>query len=83
MPAHNETLAAAAMSVGNKYGLPVAIHSCDTAPTPTGFAETVSDGLPVPFHGCFPSQSFWKAGSARNGSQNGSSLRRDAVTGPL
>jgi hypothetical protein len=32
-------------------------------------------------HGCFSSQSFWKAGSARNGSQSGSSLRRAGVTG--
>src|SRR5262245_43932243 len=32
-------------------------------------------------HGCFSSQSFWKTGSARNGSQSGSSLRRAGVTG--
>ena len=32
-------------------------------------------------HGCFSSQSFWKAGSVRNGSQIGSSLRRAGVTG--
>jgi len=32
-------------------------------------------------YGCFSSQSFWKAGSARNGSQIGSSLRRAGVTG--
>jgi hypothetical protein len=32
-------------------------------------------------HGCFPSQSFWKAGSARKGSQIGSSLRCAGVTG--
>ena len=30
-------------------------------------------------YGCFSSQSFWKAGSARKGSQNGSSLRRTGV----
>ena len=30
-------------------------------------------------HGCFSSQSFWKAGSARKGSQIGSSLRRAGV----
>src|ERR1700730_2721124 len=30
-------------------------------------------------HGCFSSQSFWKAGSDRNGSQIGSSLRRAGV----
>jgi hypothetical protein len=32
-------------------------------------------------HGFFSSQSFWKAGSARKGSQSGSSLRRAGVTG--
>src|SRR4029450_588330 len=32
-------------------------------------------------HGWFSSQSFWKAGSARNGSQTGSSLRTAGVTG--
>ena len=32
-------------------------------------------------HGCFSSQSFWKAGSARKGSQSGSSLRSAGVTG--
>jgi hypothetical protein len=32
-------------------------------------------------HGCFSSQSFWKAGSVRNGSQIGSSLRRAGVMG--
>src|SRR5439155_2285569 len=31
-------------------------------------------------HGCFSSQSFWKAGSVRKGSQIGSSLRRAGVT---
>ena len=32
-------------------------------------------------HGCFSSQSFWKAGSERKGSQSGSSLRRAGVIG--
>jgi hypothetical protein len=32
-------------------------------------------------HGCFSSQSFWKAGSARKGSQSRSSLRRAGVMG--
>jgi hypothetical protein len=31
-------------------------------------------------HGCFSSQSFWKRGSPRNGSQIGSSLRSAGVT---
>ena len=30
---------------------------------------------------CFSSQSFWKAGSPRKGSQSGSSLRRAGVMG--
>jgi hypothetical protein len=34
-------------------------------------------------HGCFCSQSFWKAGSERNGSQSGSSLRRAGVMGAI
>jgi hypothetical protein len=32
-------------------------------------------------HGCFSSQSFWKAGSARNGSQIGSSRKSAGVIG--
>ena len=47
---HNEALTVAAMCVSDKYRLPVAIHSCDTAPTPTGFAEIVSDGFPIALH---------------------------------
>ena len=31
-------------------------------------------------HGCFSSHSFWKRGSERNGSQNGSSLKSACVT---
>jgi hypothetical protein len=53
------------------------------SPTPTGFAEIVSDNFPVLHGGCFSSQSFWKAGSPRNGSQIGSSLRRAGVMGTL
>src|SRR5215471_15926785 len=55
----------------------------DAAPAPSGFAEIVSDDFSVlhaqRIHGCFSSQSFWKAGSPRNGSQAGSSLRRAGV----
>jgi hypothetical protein len=32
-------------------------------------------------HGCFSSQSFWKAGSARKGSQIGSSFKKAGVMG--
>src|SRR5215471_10627669 len=46
----------------------------DAAPTPSGFAEIVSDYFPSLhaqwIHGCFSSQSFWKAGSLRKGSQS-------------
>ena len=35
------------VSISNKDGSPARIHSCDAAPTPTGFAEIVSDDLPV------------------------------------
>jgi hypothetical protein len=63
------------MCISNENRSPFTIHDCDTAPTETGFAEIVSDDFPAPFHGYFSSQSFWKAGSARKGSQIGSSLR--------
>src|SRR5262245_50775211 len=53
-------------------------------PTPSGFAEVVGDDIPVlhapRIQGCLSSQSFWKAGSDRKGSQNGSSLKRAGVT---
>jgi hypothetical protein len=35
------------MRVCNKDRSPARVPSCDTAPTPTGFAEIVSDGFPV------------------------------------
>jgi hypothetical protein len=38
---HNETLSVVAMRVGNKDRSPASIHSGDTAPAPTGFAEFV------------------------------------------
>jgi hypothetical protein len=33
--------------VSNKDRSPARIHSCNTAPDPTGFAEVVSDDFPV------------------------------------
>jgi hypothetical protein len=39
----NETLSVAAIRVSNPGLSPVGINRCDTAPTPTGFAEIVSD----------------------------------------
>ena len=62
---HNETLSVA-MRIYNPDRSPVGIQRL------TGIAQ---------IHGCFSSQSFWKAGSARNGSQSGSSLRRAGVIG--
>ena len=44
---HNEALTVA-MRV-NEDRSPAGIHSCGAAPTPTGFAEIVSDDFPV-FH---------------------------------
>jgi hypothetical protein len=37
--ANNETLSIAPMGVSNEDCSPVAIHNCDTAPAPTGFAR--------------------------------------------
>ena len=47
--------------------------SIETEPVRASFSKRI--------HGCFSSQSFWKAGSVRKGSQIGSSLRRAGVTG--
>jgi hypothetical protein len=44
---HNETLPIIAMRVCNPDRSPLAIHSRNTAPTPSGFAKIVSDDLPV------------------------------------
>jgi hypothetical protein len=40
---HNETLSIVAMRVSNPDCSPAGINRCDTAPTPTGFAEIVGD----------------------------------------
>jgi hypothetical protein len=47
--AHNETLSVVTMCVSNPDRSPARVHSCNAAPTPTGFAEIVSDDFPV-FH---------------------------------
>jgi hypothetical protein len=44
---HNQTLSVVAMCVSNEDRSPFAIHSCDTAPAPSGFVEIVSDDLPI------------------------------------
>jgi TolB-like protein/Flp pilus assembly protein TadD len=44
---HNETLSIVAMCVNNPDRSPVGIDSCNTAPTPSGFAEIVCDNFPV------------------------------------
>jgi hypothetical protein len=46
----DETLSVVAMRVNNPDRSAFAIHSRQTAPTPSGFAEIVSDGFPAPFH---------------------------------
>jgi hypothetical protein len=40
-------LTVVAMCVSNEDRSPVEINRCDAAPTPTGFAEIVSDDFPV------------------------------------
>jgi hypothetical protein len=45
---HNETLSVTAMRVSNEECSPAGIHGCDAAPTPTGFAEIVSDDFLQP-----------------------------------
>jgi hypothetical protein len=40
---HNEPLSIVAMRVSNPDCSPAGINRCDTAPTPTGFAEIVGD----------------------------------------
>jgi hypothetical protein len=40
---HNEALPVAAMCVSNEYCSPFAIHSCDTAPSPTFLSKERSD----------------------------------------
>jgi len=41
----NETFSVVAMCVCNPGRFPIAIHGCNTTPTPTGFAEIVGDYL--------------------------------------
>ena len=47
---HNETLSVVAMRVNDPDRLPVGINCGDAAPTPSGFAEIVSDDFPI-LHG--------------------------------
>jgi hypothetical protein len=49
--AYNEPLSVAAMRVSNPDRLPVGIDRRDSAPTPSGFNQIVSDDLPIAFHG--------------------------------
>jgi hypothetical protein len=46
---HNIAFAVVAVCVSNKDRSPVCVHSCNTAPGLTGFAEFVGNQLPV-FH---------------------------------
>ena len=43
LSAFHEALSVAAMRVSNEERSRLMIHGCDTAPTPSGFAEIVSD----------------------------------------
>jgi hypothetical protein len=47
---HNESLAVVAVRISNPYYSPLASHRSNTAPTPSGFAEIVSDYFPIAFH---------------------------------
>jgi hypothetical protein len=50
---HDKTPSLAAMCVSNPDRSPVGINRRDATPTPTGFAEVVSNGFPVFHrHGC-------------------------------
>ena len=44
---HNGPLSAPAMCVSHEDRSAFAIHGCDAAPTPSGFAEVVGDGFPI------------------------------------
>jgi hypothetical protein len=46
---HHETLSVVAVRVSNEDRSPVGVHSCDAAPTPTGFVQIGSDDFPI-FH---------------------------------
>ena len=46
---HYKALSVAAVRVGDPNRSPLRINGCDTAPTPTGFAQIVSHDFPV-FH---------------------------------
>ena len=46
----DESLSVVAVCISNEDRLSVGINRCDAAPTPTGFAEIVSDYFPAPFH---------------------------------
>jgi hypothetical protein len=50
---HNETLSVVAMRVCNEDRSLIGIDGCDAAPTPTGFAEIVSDNFSVFFPDIF------------------------------
>jgi hypothetical protein len=46
-PHAQQNASVVAMCVSNEHRPPLAIHSCDAAPTPTGFAQIVSDDFRV------------------------------------
>jgi hypothetical protein len=44
---YNETLSVVAVRINNPDCSPARVHSCNTAPTPTGFAQVIGDDFPV------------------------------------
>jgi hypothetical protein len=50
---HNERLSVVALCVNSEDRSPVGINRCDATPTPTGFAEIVSDDFPILHTGYF------------------------------
>jgi hypothetical protein len=49
---HNEALSVIAVRIRNPDCSPAEVYSCNAAPTPTGFAEIVSDDRTIPLPKC-------------------------------
>jgi hypothetical protein len=50
---HNETLSIVAVRVNNPDRSPLTVNGRNRAPTPSGFAQIVSDDFPVPYGLCW------------------------------
>ena len=75
------TLSVMPMCVCDPDCAPLTINGRNAAPTPTSFAQSVSDDFPILYGCCFSAQSFWKRGSFRSGSNIGSSRSSAGVSG--